>query len=47
MRKYSQNKGKEIVNKIKAEEWYEEGVIMNRQDFIEWLFQRKEKNAQD
>ncbi len=42
--KFTQNKGKDIAKKIAAEKWFEEGVILNRNEFIKWLFERKHAN---
>lgn len=35
--KYEQHKGKQLVNQIEAEDWYESEIIKSNMEFIAWL----------
>lgn len=39
--KYSQNKGREIADRIKAEDWYKEELKKSNTEFLNWLIERK------
>ena len=43
MNNYDQNKTKDILRKIEAEEWYAEGVKQNRHELSAWGYEQDYK----